>query len=69
MARLGAEKVRDLDAGIEVLMPLALVEFDRFDPPFVHYRAKDRSRLEVLLISQEGDSLDSSIECHACRAI
>ena len=56
MARLGAEKVRDLDAGIEVLMPLALVEFDRFDPPFVHYRAKDRSRLEVLLISQEGDS-------------
>ena len=69
MARLGAEKVRDLDAGIEVLMPLALVEFDRFDPPFVHYRAKDRSRLEVLLISQEGDSLDSNIKCLACRAI
>ena len=55
MARLGAENTRDLDAGIEVLMPLKLVAFDRFDPPFVHYRATDGSRLEVLLISQVGD--------------
>jgi len=55
IARLGVQSVRDLDAGIEILMPAKYVHFTKFEPPFVHYGAKDGSRAEVILISQQGD--------------
>jgi hypothetical protein len=32
-----------------------LVQFDKYDPPFVHYEQKDGSGIQVLLISQYGD--------------
>jgi len=54
LASLGVETVRDIDAGVEILMPVKLVEFGRFDPPFVHYKSKPGSTVRVDLISQPG---------------
>ncbi len=44
------------EAGIEFSLPTALLEFDRYEPPFVHYAARDGSKLRLLLISEPGDS-------------
>ncbi|MCU9847702.1 serine protease [Defluviimonas sp. WL0024] len=52
---LGLEAIREEEAGIEVTLPAALVEFDRYQPPFVQYREKDGSGFRALLISQPGD--------------
>lgn len=54
-AALGLAPVEEKEAGIAIDLPLGLVEFDHYDPPFVHYRAKDGSGVTVLLISQPGD--------------
>ena len=54
-AELGLAKVIEEKAGIEITLPTALVEFDHYEPPFVHYRAKDGSDVRVVLISQPGD--------------
>ncbi|MEL6645715.1 MAG: serine protease [Pseudomonadota bacterium] len=53
---LGLELVTDFDAGIEIELPTALVTFDRYEAPFAHYTSADDSGVEVLLISQTGDS-------------
>ncbi len=55
LARLGIDLLRDLDAGIEIKAPIALVEFERFEPPFVHYKARDGKKVRMMLISQQGD--------------
>lgn len=55
LASLDLGPVRDETAGIEVEMPRAMVEFDRYDPPFAHYNAAGDSGVKVLLISQAGD--------------
>lgn len=55
LAALGMANVRDEEAGIAIDLPLGLVEFDRVEAPFVHYRAKDGSGVEVLLLSQAGN--------------
>ena len=59
MAAFGFSTVTDGEAGISVTLPLALVEFDRYDPPFVRFRARGGSDLAILLISEPGgaDSL------------
>ncbi len=54
-AALGLAPVEEPEAGIAIELPLGLVEFDHYDPPFVHYRAKDGSGVSVLLISEPGD--------------
>lgn len=54
-AALGLELVTDTEAGIEVQMPMGLVQFDHYDPPFVHYAEKAGSGVRILLISQQGD--------------
>lgn len=54
VAAFGFETVTDAEAGLSVTLPLALVEFDRYDPPFVHFRARDGSGLSILLISEPG---------------
>jgi len=54
-AELGLQTVTEPESGIEITLPLALVQFDRFDPPFVHYSEKDGSGVSVMLISQPGD--------------
>jgi hypothetical protein len=54
LAALGFGTWRDEGAGIEITLPLALVEFDRTEAPFVHFRSRDDSGVRVLLISQQG---------------
>ncbi|MFD2174867.1 trypsin-like peptidase domain-containing protein [Rhodobacter lacus] len=54
-ASLGITPVDEVRAGIAIDLPLGLVEFDHYDPPFVHYRAKGSSGVQVLLISEPGD--------------
>ncbi len=51
----GFAEVVEAEAGITVTLPLGLVEFDRYEPPFVHFRAKDADAPQILLISQPGD--------------
>ena len=54
-AALGLQTLSETEAGIEITYPAALVEFDRYAPPFVHFREKDGSGFRMLLISQKGD--------------
>lgn len=54
-AAYGFEPVAEAEAGVEITLPMALVEFDRYQPPFVQYREKDGSGFRALLISQQGD--------------
>lgn len=52
---LGMAPVNETEAGITVDLPMGLVAFDRYDPPFVRYPAKGGSGYTVLLISARGD--------------
>ncbi len=52
---IGLATVADAEAGIEIALPTALVEFDRYAPPFAHYRERDGSGFRAILISQQGD--------------
>ena len=54
LAAFGFDTWRDEAAGIEITLPLAMVEFDRVEAPFVHFRPVGDSGVRVLLISQEG---------------
>lgn len=51
----GFETITEPEAGIEIAMPTALVTFDHYEPPFVHYTERDRSGMRVVLISAPGD--------------
>lgn len=55
LAAFGFEQVVETESGITVILPLALVEFDHYEPPFVHYRAKLDGAPKIVLISQPGD--------------
>lgn len=54
-AEFGFETITDPEAGIEIALPAAMVSFDRYDPPFVHYTEKNGSKLQLVLISEPGD--------------
>jgi peptidoglycan hydrolase-like protein with peptidoglycan-binding domain len=54
-AELGLELVTEQESGIEILLPMSLVAFDHYEPPFVHFAEKDGSGVRVILISQPGD--------------
>lgn len=51
---LDLQVVRDERAGIALKMPTAMVAFDRYEAPFVHFEATDGGPQKVVLISQEG---------------
>lgn len=55
LAEIGMGRVFDTKTGVEIDLPLAMVELDRYEPPFAHYRSLDDSGVQVLLISQTGD--------------
>lgn len=55
VAAIGLDTRRDEEAGIEVQLPLGLVGFDRYTPPFAQYGERDGSGMQVWLISQPGD--------------
>lgn len=56
LAELGLGDFIDRKAGISITMPTGLVEFEKYDPPFVHFKSKEDSDIRVLLISQYGDA-------------
>ncbi len=55
-AAFGFTPTTEGEAGIEFSLPAALLAFDHYEPPFVHYTAKDGSTLRLLLISEPGDA-------------
>lgn len=55
-AEFGFETLSEPEAGIEITLPMALVQFDHYEPPFVHFGAKNDSGLRVILISEPGDT-------------
>jgi peptidoglycan hydrolase-like protein with peptidoglycan-binding domain len=54
-ASFGFAEVVEAEAGITVTLPLGLVEFDHYEPPFVHFRGKTPDAPRIVLISQPGD--------------
>jgi hypothetical protein len=60
MAELGLRRVVETEAGIEIDLPLAMIRFDRYEPPFVRYGAVNGSGVTVLLISQPGGTVTLS---------
>ena len=55
LSAFGFSEVVEAESGITVTLPLGLVEFDHYEPPFVHYRAKAPEAPRIVLISQPGD--------------
>lgn len=55
LASMGMALVVDNATGIKINLPTAMVEFDRYEPPFAHFSPKGDSDVKVLLISQTGD--------------
>ncbi len=55
LASLGMKHTIDLETGIEISIPTAMVEFKGYEPPFAHFDSKNGSGVRVLLISQSGD--------------
>ncbi|MGR3757689.1 MAG: peptidoglycan-binding domain-containing protein [Tranquillimonas sp.] len=57
LAELGLDERRDERAGIALRLPLGLVSFTEYEPPFVHFDpVEDGAPYRVLLISQPGDA-------------
>ncbi|MGV8953405.1 MAG: serine protease [Cypionkella sp.] len=55
LAEFGFEPVTEAEAGIEITLPLSLVQFDHYEPPFVHFSEKNGSGMQIILISEPGD--------------
>jgi S1-C subfamily serine protease len=55
LAALGMETVRDERAGIEIGLPMAMVEFAGHNFPFAQFDPVGDSGVQILLISQPGD--------------
>lgn len=54
-AAFGFAELVEAEAGITLTLPLGLVEFDHYEPPFVHFRPRDGIGPQIVLISQPGD--------------
>ncbi len=52
---MGMEVVSEPRAGVVMQMPMGVVEFAKYESPFVHYDASTDLGARVLLISQPGD--------------
>jgi hypothetical protein len=52
----GFASVSEAESGIEITLPMAMLDFDGYAPPFVRYKAKEGSgaKASVLLISEPG---------------
>ncbi len=55
-AEFGFQTISEAEAGIEITLPMALLTFDHYEPPFVHFVPKAGSDLRIVLISQPGDT-------------
>lgn len=52
---IGMISHQDQDAGISISLPKAVVDFDRYEAPFVHFKSRNGDDARVVLISQTGD--------------
>ncbi len=52
---LDLQMVTDQTAGIQMILPMGAVAFDRYEAPFAHYEPTGDIDARVVLISQEGD--------------
>ncbi len=52
---LGMKLMRDDTAGIEMMLPTAIVKLSKYSPPFVHFDSTGDIDARVILISQSGD--------------
>ncbi|WP_120499634.1 serine protease [Roseovarius sp. EL26] len=52
---LDLQPVQNTETGIEIELPLGVVELTKYDPPFAHYGPKGDIDARILLISQTGD--------------
>ncbi|QXT41285.1 serine protease [Gymnodinialimonas ceratoperidinii] len=55
LAALGMRNVLDQRAGVQIDLPMAMVEFDSYNFPFAQYEEINDSGVRVMLISQPGD--------------
>lgn len=55
LAAFGFAELVEPEAGITLTLPLGLVEFDHYEPPFVHFRPRVEGAPQIVLISQPGD--------------
>lgn len=55
-AALGLQNVNDADAGIAIDLPMAMVGFTSYAPPFARYDEKAGSGVQVILLSEPGNS-------------
>lgn len=53
---LGLQKIRDETAGLTITAPTNLVKFSSYETPFARYTPKGDSDVQMLLISQFGDT-------------
>lgn len=53
-AEFGFQTQTEAEAGIEITLPMALITFEGYEPPFVRYAEKDGSGLQIMLISEPG---------------
>lgn len=56
LAALGLKEVVDSTAGLSITIPAKLVEFTGYETPFARYKPKAGSGVQLLLISQYGDT-------------
>ncbi|WP_424939252.1 trypsin-like peptidase domain-containing protein [Aliiroseovarius sp. S253] len=52
---LGMAPYEDQSAGIAMAIPTGMVEFDRYEAPFVHFKTKSDNDVQLVMISQTGD--------------
>ncbi|MEJ6389068.1 serine protease [Gymnodinialimonas ulvae] len=55
LSALGMQNILDQRAGIQIDLPMAMVDFDSYNFPFAQYEEINDSGVRVLLISQPGD--------------
>jgi len=53
-AEFGFQTITEAEAGIEITLPLSLVAFEGYEPPFVRFAEKDGSGVQIMLISEPG---------------
>lgn len=56
IAAYGFQPVTDAEAGIEATLPMAMLGFDRYEPPFARYAPVAEGGPHLLLISEPGDA-------------
>jgi len=59
-AEFGFATINEPEAGIEITLPMGLIQFDHYEPPFVHFNERGGSGLKIILISQPGDQASLS---------